>query len=526
VRSPAFVGAGVAASAVAAVLGYAQKLPCSSGGAWNSFTSQFQHACYTDIYPLYYNEGLSSGQVPYSGHPVEYPVLIGAMMQLAAWAVHAVTDPFARGRDFYYVTIVLLAVCLVAGVLATGYAASREGDGQLKAALMTALSPGLILAAFINWDLLAMALTAGGIAAWAARREMLAGALLGLAVAAKFYPLLIFAALVLLCLRSGRIRELGRVLAGGAIAWLVVDLPIAIAAPAGWGRFYAFSRARGADWGSIWYMFEHFSLPVVGNPAIGELNLLSSACFAVAFLAIAVLALAAPRRPRLPQLCFLLLASFLMLNKVWSPQYVIWLVPFAVLARPRFWQYIVWQLTEVAYFLGIWFYFVYLYHAPGQPGYAGVSPGWYFAILLARFFAVGLLAAVVVIDILRPERDLVRLSGQDDPAGGVLDGAPDRLVLRWVRGARRPVQVSASLSRSQPMSAASPASGVSQTTGAPAARTTSSSDCGSMVPASKFACLSAPESNASRELLQCTRSIRPVIAFIRSTASARSMPAE
>jgi len=526
VRYPAFVGAGVAASAVAALLGYAQKLPCSSGGAWNSFTGQFRHACYTDIYPLYYNEGLSSGQVPYSGHPVEYPVLIGAMMQLAAWMVHSVTDPFARGKDFYYVTIALLALCLVAGVLATGYAASREVDRQVKAALMVALSPGLILAAYINWDLLAMALTAGGIAAWAGRRELLAGALLGLGVATKFYPLLVFAALLLVCLRAGRMREFCRALAAGVVAWLAVNLPIALTATAGWGRFYAFSRSRGADWGSVWYLFEHFNVPLLGNDSIGQLNLVSSACFAIAFIAIAVLALAAPRRPRLPQLCFLLLATFLMLNKVWSPQYVIWLVPFAVLARPRLWPYLLWQLTEVAYFYGIWGYFVYLYRSPTDGGFGGVSPGWYFAILLARFLAVGLLAAVVVIDVLHPERDVVRVSGQDDPAGGFVDGAPDRLVLNWERGARRAAQASVSLSRSQPMSAASPASGVSHSTGAPAARTTSSSTAGSMVPDSKFACLSAPEPKSSRELLQCTRSIRPVIALIRSTASARSMPAE
>src|SRR5260370_34614259 len=131
-RYPAFAGAGVAACVLAALLGYAQKLPCSSGGAWNSFTGQFRESCYTDIYPLYYTEGLSSGQVPYAGHPVEYPVLIGAMMQLSAWTVHSVTDAFARGRDFYYVTVLLLAVCLIAGVLATGYAAG-QGDGGLKA---------------------------------------------------------------------------------------------------------------------------------------------------------------------------------------------------------------------------------------------------------------------------------------------------------------------------------------------------------------------------------------------------------
>ena len=68
-RYPAFVGVGVAASVLAALLGYAQKLPCSSGGAWNSFTGQFRDACYTDIYPLYYTEQLSAGKVPYYGHP-------------------------------------------------------------------------------------------------------------------------------------------------------------------------------------------------------------------------------------------------------------------------------------------------------------------------------------------------------------------------------------------------------------------------------------------------------------------------
>jgi uncharacterized membrane protein len=446
-RYPAFVGAGAAASVLAALLGVVQKLPCSSGGAWNSFTGQFRDACYTDIYPLYYTEKLSAGQMPYSGHPVEYPVLIGAMMQLAAWTVHSVTDAFARGRDFYYVTVVLLTVCLVAGVLATGYAAGRD-DGGLKASLMVALSPALILAAFVNWDLLAMALTAGGLAAWAARREVLAGMLLGLAVAAKFYPLLVFAGLLLLCLRAGRIREFGRALAAGAFAWLAVNLPIALAATAGWARFYAFSRSRGADWGSVWYLFEHFNVPVLGNSSLGELNLVSSACFAVAFIAIAVLALAAPRRPRLPQLCFLLLAAFLMLNKVWSPQYVVWLVPFAVLARPRLWPYLAWQLAEVAYFFGIWAYFVYLYRSPAEAGYAGLSPGWYFAALAARLLTVGLLASVVVRDILYPERDVVRAArGRDDPAGGVLDGAPDRLVIAWQRGGRRPAQVSAGLSR-------------------------------------------------------------------------------
>ena len=70
----------LAASVLGMVLAFAEKSPCRAG-AWNSYASQFQRACYTDIYPLYFGEGLSAGKVPYTGHPVEYPVLIGGAMQ-------------------------------------------------------------------------------------------------------------------------------------------------------------------------------------------------------------------------------------------------------------------------------------------------------------------------------------------------------------------------------------------------------------------------------------------------------------
>ena len=151
---------------------------------------------------------------------------------------------------------------------------------------------------------------------------------------------------------------------------------------------------------------------------------------------IGLLILAAPRRPRVPQVFFLVLAVFLLSNKVWSPQYVVWLVPLVVLCRPRFWAYAAWQVAEVSYFFAIWAYLITIgidagLVPPGAPG--SISPGVYFAALLARFAAVVILAALVVRDILHPEADLVRAAGDDDPAGGVLDDAPDVVTLR--RGA-------------------------------------------------------------------------------------------
>src|SRR5260370_42594663 len=122
-------------------------------------------------------------------------------MQAAAWLVRNVSS-WIRGREFFDVTVLLLAVCAVAGALATARAAGPDRRAQ---ALMVALSPALILSAFINWDLIARALMALGVAACAARRGVWAGGFLGLAVAAKFYPLVVFGPLLPLCLPAAQL---------------------------------------------------------------------------------------------------------------------------------------------------------------------------------------------------------------------------------------------------------------------------------------------------------------------------------
>jgi uncharacterized membrane protein len=415
------------ASLIGSALGFLDKVACRAG-AWDTAFGVYQAHCYTDIYPLYYGEQLSAGKVPYFGHHVEYPVLIGGAMQLVGWLVHAITNPYVRGREFFDVTVVLLTLFALMGVLATGYLA---GPGKRWTALLVALAPALILGAFINWDLIAMGLATAGMAAWAARRHLLSGVLLGLAIATKFYPVLFFGPLLLLCLRAGRMRAYWITFCSAAAAWLAVNLPVMIGATTGWDTFYWLSEIRGADWGSIWYFFESRHWPVLGDTGLTTLNRMSAGLFALGCIGIGLLILSAPRRPRLPQVYFLILAVFLMTNKVWSPQYVIWLVPLVVLARPRIWSYALWQIAEIGYFFAIW---AYLLHVVGGPG--GIGSGLYFTALLARFLTVGLLCVLVVKDILRPGTDVVRASGEDDPAGGVLAGAEDRRVLRL---ARRPV---------------------------------------------------------------------------------------
>jgi len=440
--APVLVGGTV----LVCVLGYVQKLPCRSVGF--DFAQTVTRACYTDVYPLYFNRGLSDGKIPYFDkipEPVEYPVLTGWFMHIVNVLVRALVDPVgtARGMAFYDVTALILGLFAVVAVLATAYAAGRRST---RAGLMVALSPGLLLAAYINWDLLAVALSALAVAAWARRWHVAAGVLLGLAVAAKFYPVVLLWPFVLLCLRAGRHRELLRLLAGAAGAWLVLNVPVMLFAPEGWSRFYGFSKDRGVDWGSVFFYLMDHGVPAARD--VHDLNLMGQGAFAVLCVAIGVLAFAAPRRPRLPQLLFLVLAAFMLTNKVWSPQYVLWLLPLVVLARPRLPAYLVWQAGEVVYFLSIWWYLLSVtqqvegadlgttlsalsrFEVPDD----GISVDVYYIGLFARFLTVLLLVVLIVRDVLRPEHDAVRLDGDDDPAGGVLAGAPDRLSLRTVRG--------------------------------------------------------------------------------------------
>jgi uncharacterized membrane protein len=117
---------------------------------------------------------------------------------------------------------------------------------------------------------------------------------------------------------------------------------------------------------------------------------------------------------------FLTLGLFLVINKVYSPQYVLWLLPLFVLARPRWRAFLVWQVAEILYFLGIWLYLLDV----SRPG-KGLEWQPYLVSLWIRDIAVVAMCVLIVIDIVRPERDVVRMDGSDDPAGGVLDGAPD-----------------------------------------------------------------------------------------------------
>jgi uncharacterized membrane protein len=424
-------------------LAWIKQAPCAAGN-WPGHL-QYTHFCYSDAVPLFGIHQLDKGKVPYLDSPVEYPVLTGGFMQLAVVIARGY-DAVARDgllpdvppvQSYYIVTCLLLSLlALVVTRAVLAVAGPRPWD-----AAMVALSPLLFVHAFTNWDVLAVALTALGMWAWARRRPVLAGLLLGLGIAAKLYPILILVGLFLLCLRAGRLRAWWVAALAAAVAWLAVDLPVALLAPTNWARFFSLSDSRGANPESLWNLLltaTHNGIldgPLRSGQVPSALNTAVAVTLAVATLGVAALVLAAPIRPRVPQIAFLLVAAFLLTNKVWSPQYSLWLLPLAVLARPRWRSLLLWQAVDALVWPVTMLYYL------GSAN-RGIDVQWFFAGVVLRDIAVVVLMGLVVRDILQPDRDVVRTSwpGVDDPAGGVLDGAPDSVLLRRpaLRGPRTP----------------------------------------------------------------------------------------
>ncbi|MDH4112549.1 MAG: glycosyltransferase 87 family protein [Actinomycetota bacterium] len=336
-------------------LGAMSKAPCASG-QWSDLR-QYRLLCYTDVVPLLDTEQLRGARLPFLDEctPVEgqncdeYPVVAMYVMRAAAWISGDDYTPF------YWVNALLLTGFAVA-IAVMLYVANGSR------ALYFALAPTLLVYGTVNWDLVAVALSTMGLLAFFRRRDRAAGVALGLGAATKLYP-----ALLVVPLLAERMRERrpdGAIVLGWTTVgtWLVANLPFAVIAPTAWLTFFRFNGERGADFDSLWYIAcRHTEI----CPTTRVINVASFGVFLA--VAAAVWAIKVRRHPDFARwtLGLPVLVAFLLSNKVYSPQYGLWLLPWFALALPRLWIFIAFSLTDVAVFATRFTWFGRLQGAPG-----------------------------------------------------------------------------------------------------------------------------------------------------------------
>lgn len=324
------------------LLGHALKSPCASG-EWGD-NRQYTRLCYSDNVHQLATEQLRGDRLPFldacavaSGECDEYPVLTMWTMRVAAW----ISGPTTTG--YFYTSAIML---WIAAFVTAFCLYLLVGDRVLY----FVLAPTLALYATMNWDLLAVALATVGTLAYLRRRDGWSGVLLGLAAAAKIFPMFLVVPFVAARFRGGE-PDRGIRLAWAAIAtWVAVNLPFVLLAPRGWWEFFRFNAARVADWDSLWYLAcERATGETCTNTRL--VNVASFGLF-VAWVAV-VWILKARREPGFPRwtLGFPILVLFLLTSKVYSPQFSLWLLPWFALAFPRLGWFAAFELADVAVFV-------------------------------------------------------------------------------------------------------------------------------------------------------------------------------
>jgi uncharacterized membrane protein len=327
----------------------------------------FRAARFRDVH-LYqgFAQAVFDGHVPYRDFFVEYPP--------GALAVFLPADIFGSAH-YNAVFKTLMALCGAATIVLVALLLVRLGAGRARlwiAVALLALSPIALGPISLNtYDAWPALLTVAALALALAALPIAAFALLGLAFAAKVYPVVFLPPALVFVWRSSGRQAAARAFGAFVLVAVVVIVPFLALAPHGLAESFRAQAGRALQVESLggsalgvadrlgWYSATvvHRTGHAISYDLAGSLphalGILSSVAQGAAVLLAAWLYRRGRNRPqRLIVAWAAAVAGFLAFTRFLSPQYLVWLIPFVVLLEP-----LAWGLTAAALVLAqVWFF--------------------------------------------------------------------------------------------------------------------------------------------------------------------------
>jgi uncharacterized membrane protein len=384
-------------------------------------TGQFWNACYADLPNAYRDSGLGRGIAAYlqggTNAPVTgQPPLTGFLLTLVGSLVPG-GSPGARTAWYFALWAVITTVLVLAMIWMVAGSVRRPW-----LAAHIALSPVVALVAFISADAVGVALATAGMWAWGKRHTTAAGVLLGLAMAARSYPVLILIAIGLLALRSGRLRAYARTAGYAVLVFLAVLAATWLLNPESAASAYVDWATAGPGYGSPWLVPQ-----LAGHPLpTGLVTALAVVGWVLAVLLGAVLALSSARRPTVAELSLVMVGLVLVTGKSFTVQSALWLVPLVALAAVPWRDHLIWATGEAINFIAVW-----LVIAATTVPDRGLPGSWYAGFSMLRALAVLWLVVSVWLRVRDRLPSSAERDGEWDDLAGPMSGADDALLVRF-----------------------------------------------------------------------------------------------
>lgn len=309
------------------------------------------HGCYTDI-PIFWNSHLFEVHIwPYKElkipeindliKPVEYPFMTGLIM----WLLSYIT-PLTGNSDgnFFIVNALFISLLFIASYFILNKI-------KTKSFTLLAASPALALSLFINWDMWVVFTLLLAVYFYDANKINRSSLFLAMSISFKFFPIAILPIVLILGLKTNQLKMALQYVTKVIMFFTLINLPAAIYNFDGWFYFYKFSSERSFGLGSIWEILDF------GGSDFEPNNAIYMVCTFGLFVLISYYIFKFETRLKLSELGYFFIFAFVLFNKIYSPQYVIWLSFLAVLTIQTTRQkifFVIWQVTELIYHFAIW----------------------------------------------------------------------------------------------------------------------------------------------------------------------------
>jgi uncharacterized membrane protein len=242
-----------------------------------------------------------------------------------------------------------------------------------------AFTPLLFVFSLLNWDVLGIAFLCVGL--WMAKEQRwsASGVALAFGTCAKLFPIVYLPFLITRLWRNHELAQLQRLVTTFVVTCLVLNVPFMIAGYHNWTFFLSFNATRGGT-------------GIIG--LVGQNVRVEDTVIGVAVLAAIVIGVRAVwRGGSAERAAVATFVVFLLLNKVYSPQYTLWLVAMALIAEWPIWTIL---LLTVAGLIDYYGTFATLYVTNASVPRSPVTAWWQQEIApwvsRLRYFLVGVSA--------------------------------------------------------------------------------------------------------------------------------------